>query len=123
MERPRTRSGDGLDVTRGRLRVGSRIAIALGAMAMLVLVAMQVEVVVAKNVAIVRDLRDTQDDIAALRRREREQEHALFRLRDARGAIPEIHDKLRLVGPHEELFSVRGLPDPTPAPEQWRPTP
>jgi hypothetical protein len=34
------------------------------------------------------------------------------------GAVPEIHEKLRMVGPHEEIFVVHGLsgggdaPDP-----------
>ncbi len=115
-----TGPSDGVDV-RVRLRAGGRIALYGAAAGAFALVAMQVEVVVAKNVAIVRELRDTQDDVASLKDRRREQERTLRRLRDARGAVPEIHDKLRLVGPREQIFFVRGLPRPTPQPGDWRP--
>ena len=39
---------------------------------------------------------------------------------DPRGAIPEIHDKLRLVGKREEIIYVRGVAPETPAPGDWR---
>ena len=55
--------------------------------------------------------------LASLRAKERRQLRTIARLSDPRGAIPEIHDKLRLVGPHEELIFLEGLPSPTPEPE------
>jgi hypothetical protein len=76
----------------------------------------QLESVVAKNVALATELSKERAEIVALRAREVRQSQTIARLGTAEGSIPEIHDKLRYVGPHEELFYVRGLPVPSPAP-------
>jgi hypothetical protein len=64
-----------------------------------------------KNIAMARELRASRADILALEKRERDQRQTLRRLASPAGAIPEIHQKLRLVGPHEEIIFVR--PDPS----------
>jgi hypothetical protein len=77
----------------------------------LALVAVQFSGIVAKNIAMARELRASRADILALEKRERDQRQTLRRLASPAGAIPEIHQKLRLVGPHEEIIFVR--PDPS----------
>lgn len=81
------------------------------------LVALQFANIVARNLAVAREVAASRADLAALDAKKREQLRTIARLSDPRGAIPEIHDKLRLVGPHEELIFVEGGPSPTPEPE------
>jgi cell division protein FtsB len=50
--------------------------------------------------------------MAALERRRDDQQRELRRLRDPQGAVPEIHDRLRLVRPNETLIFV--FPKPAP---------
>jgi len=102
----------------------ARIAVVSGRVGLLglglcvaAIVALQFEGIVAKNVAVASELSRSQADIDALRVREAFQLRTIRRLSDARGAIPEIHDKLRLVGPREEIIYVRGLPAPTAEPD------
>jgi hypothetical protein len=82
-------------------------------------VVMQFTGIVAKNVAVAREVAASRADIRALRERERRQLQAIRRLSDPQGAIPEIHERLRLVGAHEEIIYVRGLPAPTAPPDDW----
>jgi hypothetical protein len=82
-------------------------------------VAMQFTGIVAKNVAVAREVASSRAELRALRERERRQLQAIRRLSDPQGAIPEIHEKLRLVGAHEEIIYVRGLPAPTAPPDDW----
>ena len=51
---------------------------------------------------------ESRTEIAELEARERRQQQTLRRLSTPEGAVPEIHAKLRLVGPHEEIIYVRG---------------
>lgn len=105
-------------------RVGGRIGAVLFLAAILATVAIQFEGIVAKNVAVAHEIATTQRQIDGLRLREREQRRTIERLTDPRGAIPEIHEKLKVVGPHEEIIYVRGLATPTPQPEDnWQPQP
>jgi len=102
----------------------ARIAVVSGRVCLLGLgacvaatVGLQFEGIVAKNVAVASELAQSRADIDALRAREAHQVRTIRRLSDAHGAIPEIHDKLRLVGPREEIIYVRGLPAPTAQPD------
>jgi len=100
--------------------VAGRIALLGAVTSVLALVAVQFAGILARNVAIAHEIASTKDDIVALRERTRRQELTIRRLSDAHGAIPEIHDMLRLVGPHEEIIYVRGLAQPTAQPdEEW----
>jgi hypothetical protein len=99
------------------LRLAGRL-VALAAIAGgLALVGVQFAGIVEKNVAMANDVRASRAEIAALQAREREQRLTLRRLSSAEGAVPEIHERLRLVGPNEELIYVRGLASPPPDPD------
>ena len=39
--------------------------------------------------------------------RKRSEERQIRRLMDPQGAVPEIHDRLHLVGPHETIIYVK----------------
>ncbi|MGP6158228.1 MAG: hypothetical protein ACLPYS_12120 [Vulcanimicrobiaceae bacterium] len=89
------------------IRLGGRVALAVVALAVLAVICLQFARVGARNLAVWRDLSSERAEVADLRERERRQELTIRRLSDRRGAIPEIHEKLQLVGPHEELIFVR----------------
>ena len=114
-EEPLTRSTrDSAAVTRTAtnvLRLAGRIALVAVVACVLALVSIQFEGILAKNVAMAHEVDRSRADIAALEKREREQEITLRRLSTPEGAVPEIHEKLRLVGPHEEIVIVRGATD------------
>lgn len=99
------------------VRVAGRFAFAMAIACVLGLVAMQFEGIVVKNVAIAREVSATRADVEALRTRKRRQFGTIGRLNNAAGAIPEIHEKLRLVGRHEEIIYVRGSAASTAAPD------
>ena len=101
------------------VRLAGRIALALVVTAVLGVIAMQFEGIVAKNVAIAHELSSARADVAALHARETRQHATIVRLGTARGAVPEIHEKLRLVGPHEEIIYLRGPGAPTPRPDSY----
>ena len=101
------------------LRLGGRLALALVVIAVIGVVGMQFEGIIAKNVAIARELSASRSEVGALTARKERQLRTIRRLSDARGAVPEIHDKLRLVGPHEEIIYVRGDPQPTASPDSY----
>jgi cell division protein FtsB len=91
------------------LRLARRLVAVAAVVCALAFVGVQFEGIVAKNVAMQRDLVASRAEIAALQKREGDQERTLRRLASPEGAVPEIHAKLRLVGPHEEIIYVRGL--------------
>jgi hypothetical protein len=93
------------------LRLTGRLTLAAVVSCALVLVAVQFSGIVEKNIAMAREIQASRADIRALEKRERDQQRTLRRLASPEGAVPEIHQKLRLVGPHEELIFVR--PDPS----------
>jgi len=95
-----------------RLRLASRLALASVVLIFSTLVGMQFTGIVAKNFALAHELAATRADVAALRARTERQRATIRRLGDPQGAVPEIHEKLRLVGPHEEIIYVRGAAPP-----------
>ncbi len=105
------------------MRIGGPIVFILATAAVLVVIAVQVGEIVAKNVDVQSRVSAAQSDIVALRAKRAEQLQAIRRLSDPRGAIPEIHDKLRMVGPHEELIYLSGADAPSPGPLRWRASP
>ncbi len=97
------------------LRLAGRITAAVIALLVVGLVAVQFARAIGENVAAVRQLSTIHADIAGLQRRRDEQQRELRRLRDPQGAIPEIHDRLRLVRPNEALIFVSPQPAATPS--------
>lgn len=100
-----------------RIRLAGRLTLAAVGLAFVALVGLQFANIVARNVAVAHEVSASRAELNALRAKESHQLRTIARLSDPRGAIPEIHDKLRLVGPHEELIFIEGLPSPTPEPE------
>jgi cell division protein FtsB len=97
------------------IRLLGRLALTGIVACVLAIVAMQFEGIVARNVALAHEIAASRADIADLRARNASARATIHRLGDARGAVPEIHERLRLVGPHEELIYVRPAPgDPAP---------
>ena len=102
-----------MSVSARYLRVASRFGFALALAIVLGLVGVQFEGIVAKNVAVANELEASHADIAALREGKARALRTIRRLSTAAGAIPEIHERLQLVGPSEELIFVRGAsPEP-----------
>ncbi len=102
------------------LRVLGRLTIVTLALGVAAVIAIQSERVVARNVALSRELSATRTLIAALRAKRHKQERLIRRLSDPRGTVPEIHDRLRMVGPREDLIYVKGGPSPAP---RWEEAP
>ncbi len=96
--------------TRPVLRLAGRVLASALAVLVATLVAVQFARAIGENVAAAHDLSSIRSDIASLERRREEQRQELRRLRDPQGAIPEIHDRLRLVRPNEALIFVSPQP-------------
>jgi hypothetical protein len=71
--------------------------------------------VIDENVALARDLNSTQSDIVSLQNRREMQIRELRRLQDPDGAVPEIHDRLKLVKPNEAIIFVSPAPSAAPS--------
>jgi cell division protein FtsB len=99
-----------------QLRRASRIGIACAVFALFAFVAVQYARVIGRNLSLSGELARTRLQIAQLEGRRSEQLREIRRLRDPAGAIPEIHDRLHLVGPNETLIYLRGVPTPAPTP-------
>jgi cell division protein FtsB len=99
---------------RPALRLAGRITAAALSVLVVTLVGIQFARAIGENVAAAHQLSAVRSQISALQRRRDEQQRELHRLRDPQGAIPEIHDRLRLVRPNEALIFVS--PQPAAAP-------
>lgn len=101
--------------TRPILRLAGRI-VAVGIALLIVgMVVAQFARAIGENVAAAHQLSSIRADIVALQKRRDEQQRELRRLRDPQGAVPEIHDRLRLVRPNEALIFVSPQPAATPS--------
>ncbi|MFN2528510.1 MAG: hypothetical protein ABR584_07320 [Candidatus Baltobacteraceae bacterium] len=96
------------------LRLFSRLAVAMMSLIVFALVGVQFAHIIDRNVAMGRSLHDIQSDVQTLRERKREQERELIRLSDPGGSVPEIHDRLHLVGPKETIIYLRAPKPPAP---------
>ena len=103
------------------MRGVGRVALAIVVAGVVALCGLQFEQILAKNVALARELASSRDRSARLRDHIRDQERTIVRLTSPGGAIPEIHDELQLVGPHEEVIYLRGAVPATPEPEWTSP--
>ena len=96
------------------LRLFSRLAMATISLIVFALVGVQFAHIIDRNVAMARSLHDIQTDVQLLRARKREQERELVRLNDPAGSVPEIHDRLHLVGPKETIIYLKAPKSPAP---------
>jgi cell division protein FtsB len=92
------------------LRLAGRVTAVALALLVATLVGIQFARAIGENLSAAHQLSAIRSDIAALQRRRDEQQRELRRLRDPQGAIPEIHDRLRLVRPNESLIFVSPQP-------------
>lgn len=99
-----------------RWRAASRVVFVCAALALLALFGVQYWNAIARNFSLSGELARTRTQIAELDERRNEQRREIRRLQDPEGAIPEIHDRLHLVGPRETLIFLRGAPTPAPTP-------
>ena len=89
------------------LRAASRIGIVCIALVAFTLIGVQYARVIGRNVALAHELRDVQRDVAMLRAKSTQQHIDIKRLSDPRGAVPEIHDRLHLVGDREAIIYLK----------------
>ena len=92
------------------LRLGGRIVAASVALLIVGLVVVQFARVIGENVHAAHELAAIRSDIIALQKRRVDQQAELRRLSDPQGAVPEIHDRLRLVRPNETIILVSPAP-------------
>lgn len=78
------------------------------------LVAVQFARVIHDNVALAHELSSTQSDVATLRARREWQIREIRRLENPEGAVPEIHERLRLTRPNEAIIFVSPAPSSAP---------
>jgi len=103
----------GVKRRRPALVLAGRISAAALALLVVSLVVIQFARAIGENLAASRELSTIRSDIGALERRRADQQREMRRLRDPQGAIPEIHDRLRLVAPNEALIFVSPQPQAT----------
>jgi hypothetical protein len=72
-----------------------------------VLIGVQYARIVERNIAYVQQVHDVEHDVTALEAKRDAQLRQIVRLSDPQGAIPEIHDRLHLVGDHEAIIYLK----------------
>jgi len=91
-----------------------RVILVLTVMTFTTIVGIQYARIAERNVALAHYLAQVNHDIEGLKAGREDREREIRRLEDPKGAIPEIHDRLRLVAPGEQIIYLKGQ---TPAPE------
>ena len=97
------------------VRFVGRVTATLIALLFFALVGVQFFRVINQNVVLAHELHQTNSDVATLERLRDQKTREMRRLQDADGAVPEIHERLRLVKSNEELIFVSPAPAPSPA--------
>jgi hypothetical protein len=98
------------------LQAAGRAAIALVALGVLTVVGLQFGRAVHHNLVLSKELGMLRRDVADLQRRKVAQERTIRRLHDPQGAVPEIHDRLRLTRSDEAIIYLKGGGDATAPP-------
>jgi cell division protein FtsB len=93
--------------TKSTLRLLGRITIVAIAGAFITVVGLQYARIIGKNAGMAAQLAAAQNDVRDLQAKRTEQAQHIRRLSDPAGAIPEIHDKLHLVGDHETIIYIK----------------
>jgi hypothetical protein len=91
-----------------------RVGAAAIGVSVLALAGIQFGRIIAQNVAMSRHLSSIQTQIVTMQKHEGEQRAEIRRLKDPQGAIPEIHDRLRLVRADEAIVFVSPAPSMAP---------
>ncbi|HEY0381210.1 MAG TPA: hypothetical protein VGC72_03320 [Candidatus Elarobacter sp.] len=86
--------------------LGRMGVIGVGAIA-LSLIGVQYAHVIGRNTALAHQLHAVEHDIVDLKARRAQQQREIRRLSDPHGAVPEIHDRLHLVGDHEAIIYLK----------------
>jgi hypothetical protein len=89
------------------VRALGRIGVASVVVFVVSLVGVQYARVIGRNVALARELHVVEADVLALKVKRAQQMRDIGRLSDAHGAIPEIHDRLHLVGSKEAIIYLK----------------
>jgi len=89
------------------LRLLSRIGVVCVALVAISLIGVQYARAIGHNVALAHELRSVEGDVAALKAKRAAQGGKIRRLSDPRGAVPEIHDRLHLVGDKEAIIYLK----------------
>ena len=95
-------------------RLLGRVGATLVALVIFGLAGVQFARVIHQNVALAQELSTTQADVTALQARKAWQMRELRRLEDPDGAVPDIHDRLRLVKRNEAIIFVSPAPSSAP---------
>ncbi len=89
------------------LRLLGRLGVVCVALVAFSVIGVQYARLIGRNIALAHELRDVEHDVASLKVKRVQQERDIRRLSDANGAIPEIHDRLHLVGEHEAIIYLK----------------
>jgi hypothetical protein len=89
------------------LRLLGRIGVVAVVLVFVTLIGVQYARVIGRNLALAHELRDVERDVAQLKVKRAQQVRDIGRLSDPHGAIPEIHDRLHLVGDHEAIIYLK----------------
>jgi len=89
------------------LRALGRVGVVCVALVILSLIGVQYARVIGRNVALAAQLRSVETDVVTLKARHLQQQREIRRLSDPRGAIPEIHDRLHMVGDKEAIIYLK----------------
>jgi hypothetical protein len=89
------------------IRLLGRIGVVAVALVAFSVIGVQYARVIGHNLALARDLHQVECDVVALRAKREAQEREIRRLSDPHGAVPEIHDRLHLVGDREAIIYLK----------------
>jgi hypothetical protein len=92
---------------RSTLRLLGRMTLVVIGGAFVVLIGLQYARMIGKNTGMAAQLAAAQNDVRNLEAKRAEQAQHIRRLSDPAGAIPEIHDKLHLVGDRETIIYIK----------------
>jgi len=90
------------------LRLASRIGVVCVVLVVFSLIAVQYARLIGRTVGMAHELRDARREVARLEAKRLQQNREIRRLSDPAGALPEIHDRLHLVGDHEAIIYLKG---------------
>jgi hypothetical protein len=72
-----------------------------------ILIAVQYVRIIERNVAYVHRVHSVESDVSELEQKRDKQLRTIQRLTDPQGAVPEIHDRLHMVGDHEAIIYLK----------------
>jgi hypothetical protein len=85
----------------------ARVGVTLIGATFAILVTVQYARIIERNVTYVQQVHEVERDIGELQQKRDRQLRQIRRLSDPQGSIPEIHDRLHLVGDHEAIIYLK----------------